>query len=170
MMTSRVRKSLLQCVAVCCSVWQCVAVWGSVWQCVAVRGIAWQCMAVCCNRAINTLREEDWTWSYHCNTPQLTATLYNCLQRTVSHNNSLQHTATHRQTLRHTAKRHGLPLTKLIHLPLHKQSIARTYWSNLSIIQSHDTLGEENQKRRGLQFAKLILLPFYLIHRSHLQI
>jgi len=38
---------VLQCVAVCCSVWQCVAVCCSVLQCVAVRCIALQCIAVC---------------------------------------------------------------------------------------------------------------------------
>jgi len=41
--------SLLQCVAVCCSVLQCVAVCCSVLQCVAVCCSLLQCVAVCCS-------------------------------------------------------------------------------------------------------------------------
>ena len=54
--------SVLQCVAVCCSVWQWVAMCGSLWQCVAVCCSALQrklhvivccsvlqCVAVCCS-------------------------------------------------------------------------------------------------------------------------
>jgi len=41
--------SMLQCVAVCCSVLQCVAVWCSVLQCVAVWCSVLQCVAVCCS-------------------------------------------------------------------------------------------------------------------------
>ena len=41
--------SLLQCVAVCSSALQCVAVCCSVLQCVAVRCSALQCVAVCCS-------------------------------------------------------------------------------------------------------------------------
>jgi len=41
--------SLVQCVAVCCSVLQCVAVCCSVLKCIAVCCSALQCVAVCCS-------------------------------------------------------------------------------------------------------------------------
>jgi len=71
--------SMLQCVAVCCSVLQCVAVYCSVLQCVVVCCSVLQCDAVCCSVlqyvvemcAINNCHT-------HCNTL-----------------NTLQHTATH---------------------------------------------------------------------------
>jgi len=44
-----VNRSVLQCVAVCCSALQCVAVCFSVLQCVAVCCSVLQCVAVCCS-------------------------------------------------------------------------------------------------------------------------
>ena len=87
--------SVLQCVAVCCSVWQCVL------QCVAVCGSVW---LVCCGVSSHG---HEWQFNgvdtnSHCNT----------LQHTVTHCNTLQHTATHCQILlQHTTTHRNTPET-----------------------------------------------------------
>ena len=111
--------SVLQCMAVCCSVWQCVAGYGSVLQ----------CMAVCCSEchgAVRIARTVGATAhmtrhslqhnAAHCNKGGITHatgvraaatylvplmerdTQYNALQHTATHCNTLQHTATHCNT------------------------------------------------------------------------
>jgi len=70
---------VLQCVAVCCSVLQCVASISFVsFLCIAVCCSVLQCVAVCCiNLVCQSLDKRDW-----CNTLQHTATHCNTLQYT----------------------------------------------------------------------------------------
>ena len=93
--------SVLQCVAVCCSVLHLKWILTSLHipsLCCSVL----QCVAVCCSVL-------QWKWmltSLHI--PSLTHFPHTCrdpfqLQHTATHCNTLQHTATHRNTLQHTA-------------------------------------------------------------------
>jgi len=102
---ARIMMSMLQCVAVCCSVLQCVAVCCSVLQCVAVCCSALQCVvsvflfrtckgethtATHCNALCNTLQH---TATHACIT--CSALCYTLIYRDAY---TLQHTATHCNT------------------------------------------------------------------------
>jgi len=91
--------SVLQCVAVCCSVLQCVAcgaVWCSVVQCGAVcRSICnvprrWQPLTMACIMSIIVRRRRALVSLARV---QHTATHYNTLQHITTHYSALQHTA-----------------------------------------------------------------------------
>ena len=123
------RRSVLQCVAVCCSAVQCVAVccseltyhlplfnvaqaqsWLFLRHCVKTQNrFALQITATRCSKYAathcNTLQQTAMHYTTLCqNSEQVcTATSCNTLQHIVTHCNRLQHAATYCNTLQHTA-------------------------------------------------------------------
>jgi len=112
--------SVLQCVAVCCSVMQCVAVCCCVLLCVAVCCSVLLCVAVCCSvlQFVVRLADRSCLGVLQCVAVCCSVLLYNLslmfkistftyaknlpLKSPSSHCNILQHdTATHRNTLQH---------------------------------------------------------------------
>ena len=102
--------SVLQCLAVCCSVpaLQCVAL------CLCRSVLQCACVVVCCNVLQCRLQPRtellfrhtcDMTHSRATNTLQHIATHCNTLQHVATHCNTLHHIATHCNTLQHTATR-----------------------------------------------------------------
>jgi len=118
---------VLQCVAVCCSVWQCWwLVTGSVFQCVEVCCGVLQCVAACCSVLQYVAvcgsvagywqwwSSEYWGWILVWCLPllnsrdaQIAAALQNTATncRTATYYTTLHHTATHRNTLQHAPTR-----------------------------------------------------------------
>ena len=115
--------SVLQCVAVCCSVLlQCIAVYCSlfIWR-VYMQHVL-QCVAVCCS-VLQVV---------HITSLQHTATHSNTQQHTATHSSTPQHTATHSSTQQHTAtkineSRYGSYTHTHTHTLVHAHSLTLTH-------------------------------------------